>query len=141
MIPPSHHGTFAGLNRLWFFPGDPARVSDGALEVSADRVALRWAYEGKPQHGTIALSGPPSSCKGVFTDTFHAADGLVLHGRRDGATVTLYGTYPAGEGKPDWGWRVVLDGSVPDAFLVRMFNVKPDDRESIAVDLAGVRVA
>ena len=40
MIPTSHHGRFAGPNRLWFMP---AHVSDGTLVVAAD---LRGAQAG-----------------------------------------------------------------------------------------------
>jgi len=28
MIPASHHGRFAGPNRLWFMPGTPAKLKD-----------------------------------------------------------------------------------------------------------------
>ena len=139
MIPASHHGRFAGTNRLWFMPGTPAHLSDGTLEVSADRVAVTWAHEGKPKEGALVLRGPAPSCRGDFTDTFHASDGLVLHGRQDGSALYLYATYPAGDGSPDWGWRIVLDWCDPDHFSFRMFNLLPDGQEALAVDLRGAR--
>lgn len=139
MIPASHHGRFAGSNRLWFMPGTPAHVSDGALIVAADRVSVRWAYEGAAKEGELVLSGPAPSCRGDFTDTFHAAAGMVLHGHARGGAVHLYGTYPAGDGSPDWGWRIVLDWCDPDRFGLRMFNVLPDGTEVLAVDLFGAR--
>ncbi len=141
MIPPSHQGTFKGPNRLWLMPGTPAQVSDGTLLVTADRVSIRWAHEGAAKEGELVLNGPAPSCRANFTDTFHAADGLVLHGRADGAELLLYGTYPAGDGSPDWGWRIVLDWSDPENFTLRMFNVLPDGREALAVDLRGARAS
>jgi hypothetical protein len=141
MIPASHHGRFVGPNRLWFMPGTPAHVSDGALVVTADRVTVRWAHEGQPKEGALALAGPAPSCRGDFTDTFHATGGLLLHGYREGSSVRLFGTYPAGQGLPDWGWRIVLDWYDPDHFGFRMFNVLPDGREALAVDLNGARTA
>ena len=141
MIPSSHHGRFVGPNRLWFRPGTPAPLSDGTLEVSADRVAVTWAFEGQPKEGTLLLSGPAQSCRCDFTDTFHAASGLIMHGYAQGSVLHLFTTYSAGDGSPAWGWRAVLDWSDPDHFTLRMFNVLPDGREALAVDLRGARAA
>jgi hypothetical protein len=141
MIPSSHHGHFAGSNRLWFMPGTPAHVSEGTLTVAADRVSVQWAHEGAPKAGELVLSGPGAACRGDFTDTFHAASGLVLHGHVEGSTVHLYCTYPAGDGSPSWGWRIVLDWYDPDHFSFRMFNVRPNGKETLAVDLLGARAA
>ena len=139
MIPASHHGRFAGPNRLWFMPGTPAHVSDGTLVVAADSVSVRWAHEGVPKEGELVLRGPGAACRGDFTDTFHAVNPLVLHGHTQGSAVALYCTYPAGDGSPDWGWRIVLDWYDPDHFSFRMFNVLPDGHEALAVDLRGAR--
>ena len=141
VIPASHHGRFAGPNRLWFGPDTPALLSEGELAVAADRVRVRWAYDGVLKTGELVLRGPAPSCRCDFTDTFHAATGLVLHGHVQGSALRLYGTYPAGEGLPDWGWRIVLDWCDPDHFSLRMFNVLPDGTELLAVDLHGARVA
>jgi hypothetical protein len=64
---------------------------------------------------------------------------MVLHGHAQGNGVVLYGTYAAGDGSPDWGWRIVLDWCDPDHFSFRMFNVLPDGVEALAVDLRGAR--
>lgn len=141
MIPSSHHGRFGGINRLWFMPGTPAHVSDGVLEVAADRVSVRWAHDGAAKEGELVLSGPGPACRGDFTDTFHAASGLLLHGHVQGSTVRLFGTYPAGDGSPDWGWRIVLDWCDPEHFSLRMFNVLPDGTDVLAVDLLAARQA
>lgn len=141
MIPASHHGRFAGPNRLWFMPGTPAFVSDGVLVVAADRVSVQWSHDGAPKSGEIVLRGPALSCRGDFTDSFHASAGLVLHGHVQGSGLLLFGTYPAGEGAPDWGWRITLDWCDPDHFTLRMFNVLPDGQDVLAVDLHGARSA
>ena len=60
-------------------------------------------------------------------------------GNVQGSTVRLFGTYPAGVGSPDWGWRIVLDWCDPDHFGLRMFNVLPDGTDVLAVDLHGAR--
>ena len=138
MIPSSHHGHFVGSNRLWFMPGTPAHVSDGTLIVAADRVSVRWAHEGVPKEGELVLTGPPQSCRGDFTDTFHAASGLILHGHAQGSTDLLYCTWSMGD-SPAWGWRIVLDWYAPDQVSFRMFVVKPDGREALSVDLLGTR--
>ena len=120
-------------------PGTPAHVSDGVLDVQADRIAIRWSHEGKPKEGLLVLRGPGPSCRGDFTDTFHATTAIVHHGHTQGSAVHLYATYPAGEGLPDWGWRIVVDWYDPDKLSFRMFNVLPDGVEALAVDLLGVR--
>lgn len=141
MIPSTHHGRFVGPNRLWFMPGTPAHVSEGTLLVAADRVSVRWAHDGAAKEGELVLRGPGPACRADFTDTFHAVDGLVLHGHRQGHTLRLYTTYPAGDGSPDWGWRIELDWYDPDHFGFRMYNVLPDGEEALAVDLRGARSA
>lgn len=139
MIPTSHHGRFLGPNRLWLMPGTPAYVSDGLLEVGPDRVVVGWAHEGVARRGEVQLRGPATSCRADYADTFHAVDGLVLHGYLQGGELRLFATYPAGDGSPDWGWRIVLDWCDPDQFGLRMFNVLPDGTEALAVCLRGLR--
>lgn len=120
-------------------PGTPAHVSDGELLVAADRVSVRWAHQSVAKVGELVLSGPAPSCRADFTDSFHATAGLLLHGHVQGSAVFLYGTYPAGDGSPDWGWRIVVDWCDPDHVSFRMFNVLPEGLDALAVDLRGAR--
>lgn len=139
MIPPSHQGRFVGPNRLWLMPGTPAHVSEGSLEIAGDRVLVRWAHDGAAKEGEIVLAGPAASCRASFKDTFHAADGMVFHGAVSGRELRLYGTFSIGDGSPEWGWRITLDWADPEHVTLRMFNVKPDGSEKLAVDLRGAR--
>lgn len=139
MLPPSHHGRFVGENRLWLMPGTPVHRSEGTLEADATGLRISWAHDGKAQHGTLRLRGPAPSCRADLQDSFHAADGLVLHGCVRGTELYLYATYPAGDGSPDWGWRIELDWSDPEHLTLRMFNLLPDGTEALAVELRGAR--
>jgi hypothetical protein len=118
-------------------------LSEGVLEVSADRVAVTWAFEGTAKAGELVLGGPVACCRCDFKDSFHMESGMVLHGsgRTGGGDVMLYGTFLAGEGLPDWGWRIGLNWSDPEHFTLCMFTVKPDGLEALAVELRGARAA
>jgi hypothetical protein len=138
MIPASHHGAWRGPNRLWLEdPATPER-SQGTLEASSASLSYTWSFRGAEQTGKIALSGPAGSLRANWTDTFHAKDGMVLHGRLLDGEIVLYGTYGAGEG-PDWGWRIEIDGRDPEHLVLRMFNLEPEGAPAPAVDLRGAR--
>lgn len=138
MIPASHHGNWAGPNRLWVEP-PAAERSDGVITVAEGQVSYTWSFKGKEHAGRIALTGPAGSLKGVWRDTWHSVSETVLHGRLDQGVVHLFGTYAPGDGSPEWGWRIELDWRDPEAFALRMFNVSPANAEEIAVDLRGTR--
>ena len=136
-LPHSHHGAWPGSNRLWI--RDPARPfrSDGALEVAARTLRYSWAYEGKPQTGTLELRGQPAALRASWSDTFHAKEPFTLHGFEDAGVVRLFTTYDAGD--ECWGWRIELDFRDPEACTMRMFNVVPGLGAVPAVVLNGVR--
>jgi hypothetical protein len=138
LIPTTHHGSWRGPNRLWMEDPTAAERSDGTLEVSASSVKYSWAFQGAAHHGEISLSGPAGALAAAWTDTWHAATGMSLHGFAEDGRVLLFGTYPAGDG-PDWGWRIELDSRDPEHFVLRMFNVPPSAGPVPAVDLRGAR--
>lgn len=104
-LPATHHGEWAGPNRLWIFDPDKPDRSDGTLDVAAKTVRYTWARGDKNHKGVIELSGQPAALRCDWKDDFHAAEGLTLHGFQREGVVHLYGTYPAGEGQPDWAGR------------------------------------
>jgi len=138
MLPSSHQGTFRGTNRLWLDPAAPPEVSEATLVATADRITYRWA-RGEPREGTITLRGPAASCRADFVDGFHASSGMVLHGHLAEGVLRLYGTYGAGDGSPDWGWRIEIDVGDPDRLTVRMVNVEPSGAEAAGAILTGER--
>lgn len=141
MIPASHHGSWAGTNRLWFTDPTIPLTSEGTLELAGAGLTYTWVYDGAVQRGAIQLFGPAGACRAAWTDTWHARDGMVLNGLLVGGVLRLYCTYPAGEG-PEWGWRIEVDVRDPQAVELRMFNLPPDPAtgpESYAVHLRGTR--
>ncbi|HMJ10714.1 MAG TPA: hypothetical protein VK524_04865 [Polyangiaceae bacterium] len=137
MIPSSHHGSWSGPNRLWFEGPEPER-SDGRIAADATTINYTWSFRGAAQQGVIRLFGPDSALRCEWTDTWHAKDGMALHGCSDENVVVFYGTYPAGDG-PEWGWRIKLDFRDPEHLLLRMFNCEPGKSSVLAVDLRGER--
>ena len=138
MIPASHHGDWHGVNRLFLMPGTPANVSEGTLVVTGDRVNIGWSYDGSSHMGELVLLGPSASCRGDFTDSFHMATGMQLHGYARGPELLLFGTFAAGD-SPHWGWRITLDWGDSENLTMKMYTVKPDGRETMAVELRGAR--
>ncbi len=136
-LPATHHGRWAGPNRLWL--EDPARPfrSDGAIEVSARALRYRWWHEGVPHEGEIALRGQPAALEARWTDTWHAKEGFTLHGFVEDGVIRLFGIFDAGG--TAWGWRTEIDWRDPEACLLRMFLVVPDGGPVPAVALDGRR--
>ena len=54
-------------------------------------------------------------------------------GLQPDGTLAVQGTYPAPTG-PDWGWKIVLDPSLPDGLRMTMINISPDGEEALAVE-------
>lgn len=138
-IADTHHGEWAGPNRLWMFDPDKPDRGEGTLDVAATTVRYTWTRGDTKHAGVIELAGQPEALRCDWTDDFHAAKGMTLHGFQREGVVHLFGTYPAGNGQPDWGWQIELDARDREAFVMRMFNVVPDHGPMPAVVLHGVR--
>ena len=138
MIPKSHLGIWTGPNRLWFEDPATPEGSDGRIEAGTNGLRYTWAFRGEAQSGELALAGPDASLRADWTDTWHAPDGMALHGFLAGGELQLFGTYAAGNG-PEWGWQIALDLRDPKHLTLRMFNVPPGAEPVIAVDLRGER--
>ena len=139
MIPESHHGSWAGPNRLWMHdPTQPFR-SDGTIECTAEGIQYTWSKDDTEHRGTIRLHGQPAALRLALEDTFHAPTAMNLYGHLEDGVVRTYGTYGAGPDQPEWGWILELDWRDPEALVLRMFNVVPDVGAVPAVVLHGTR--
>ena len=140
MIAQTHRGRWHGPNRLWL--DDPAKTpadtSDGSIDATAGCISYTWSRNEKAHHGKLELFGPEGAAGARWRDTFHSDSETVLHGFLHEGVVKLFGTYPAGD-DTHWGWRIELDLRDPDAFVLRMFNVPPEQAPVPAVVLHGRR--
>lgn len=138
LLPQTHHGAWKGPNRLWFTDPDKPMRSPGGAEVAANSIEYRWEYEGAAQSGRIDLVGQFRALEAKWQDTWHAPNGMVLHGESLDGRLTLFGTYSGGE-YGVWGWRIELDTQDPERFSIRMHNVVPGVGLMPAVMLEGTR--
>jgi hypothetical protein len=63
---------------------------------------------------------------------------MMCEGRSDAnGRVSVKGSYKV-EGHPDWGWRSEIHPA-GDGFEYKMFNISPEDEETIAVEMLMTR--
>ena len=137
-------GRWTGTMRLWMSPAEPAQQSDSTATVSlAARgrflsLEYTWSEEGVPQAGQILIGHEPRSgaVTAVWIDSWHMGDKMMIcQGSLgpDGA-VTLRGAYAAPPG-PDWGWQIRLAPTPRGTFEIVMYNVTPEGKAQVAVEV------
>ena len=143
-------GRWTGENRLWLSPDDPPHDSPSVLTLSGAardhviRVDYEWAYQGKPQEGTLLFGFDRENAKATcaFADSWHMSEGLMLcEGAIDpeARVVSVKGTYGDGQGGPRWGWRIAIEAGDPAKLALVMYNITPDGEEQLAVRAEHVR--
>lgn len=100
------------------------------------RIDYSWSDRGVPQAGLLLIGRGDGvgTAAMVWLDTWHNGHRMmVCHGTAspDGG-IDVRGSYPAGPGERDWGWRTCLEPGEA-GWTMRMFNVTPDGTESLAV--------
>lgn len=136
-------GEWVGPSLLCFAPDQPTITSDSTATIArvvngtALEIHYDWSYDEKPHQGVliVADSKGDKRCEISWMDSFHYAHRIMLlTGEYAGdGEINVRGAYAAPEG-PDWGWRMTLE--MPDAgtFILRMFNITPDEQEAWAVE-------
>ena len=136
-------GTWHGTSTLQDPHSGTAAESSSTLSVTAApggvRLDYTWAYQGKPQQGSI-LFGTDDAAGAVsarWTDTWHTGNQpMTCSGLKPGGSaLSVRGAYAAPPG-PDWSWRIDV---TPDADQLRivMHNVWPQEqggKEELAVE-------
>jgi hypothetical protein len=109
------------------------------MAIDGDVVRYTWTFKGLDKRGSVTLSDGG----GVFTDTFHSPDALSMTQLpNDWGLFNIAGTYPAGDGSPDWGWRIALSLRTPTGQLVlQMTNITPWGEHGRAVRMVCSRDA
>ena len=135
----NHQAGWRGTKKLWLDGPDVVEISPGRIDVIGNTVKVSWAFRGAAHTGLLQLEETEDTIQAEWTDSWHAEDGMALTGEAFADAVDVFGTYPPGDGGPDWGWRIVLDTEDAERLLLRMYNITPEGDETIAVELEGRR--
>jgi Protein of unknown function (DUF1579) len=142
-IPLNLGGRWTGNYRLWVDPSGPVRESQSTATLSPvaggnfTRLDYTWEYDGRPQDGSILIGFDAGRdiVTAIWVDSWHMSDkAMVSEGRATGGKVELSGTYAAPPG-PDWGWRTVIEPADSDSLRMTMYNVSPEGKEDLAVEV------
>lgn len=135
-------GNWAGTNRLWLDPEEPARDSESIMVVGTKgkgrfvTFTYTWANGEEPQDGLLvfAFDEERNAITAHWLDSFHTGDKVMAFegGAVEGGAVLVRGTYAAPPG-PDWGWTIRVEPG-DDSFRIVMHNIWPEGREELAVE-------
>lgn len=135
------HGTWQAIYQL---RGDPAFEGDSTSMATVTpvlggrfvRIDYTWSERDKPQEGSLLIGFEPTLERATIAwiDSWHNGRKIMVSegARTDDGGVDVRGTYHAGPGLPDWGWRTRIE-VVADTWAMTMFNVSPDGHETVAV--------
>lgn len=136
-------GQWAGTNRLWMMPTDPAHESDTTMSVATAAqgkfltMQYTWAFDGESQEGLLILGqeSAPDNVKASWVDSWHNGDRIMpcQGGLEEQGLVSVKGSYPAPPG-PDWGWQITIQPSPDGTFMFAMYNITPDGQAHLAVE-------
>jgi hypothetical protein len=144
-------GAWAGTNTLQ----DPHTSGPDASHSTAEvvplledrfaRIDYTWSYRGKAQAGSLLVgyeeqSGEVTAC---WVDSWHLGRRMMLlQGREEGdSKVDVLGSYPPGDGSPDWGWRIAIAPRGREGLRIVMHNIDPAGREYLAVEASYAAVS
>jgi hypothetical protein len=142
-------GHWTGTSRLyrpWLDPPETESESSAIVdEVAMGKfvtIEYTWALDGQPQAGFMLLGCENNNeeVKATWVDSWHMSDkSMVCEGGIDvNEVINIRGSYPAPPG-PDWGWRIVIEATSDNSFIIVMYNITPDGEEMVAVESRYVR--
>ncbi|MBX3113772.1 MAG: DUF1579 family protein [Fimbriimonadaceae bacterium] len=132
------------LNLPWLPEDKRITKSESKLHVDLDMkhtfatITYTWVFEGKVEEGSMHICSAEKSKKTSigWVDSWHQ-NSSVLHLTADEFNhdlVRATGSYPTGDGSPDWGWRIELSMPSDDTFLLKMINMPHGEKEEWAVE-------
>ncbi len=136
-------GDWTGISKTWFEPNKMADESPISATFQLELEGRFAVFEyhgtlcGDPLHGklTIGYNDPRNRVETAWIDGFHMGNGILFSVgdvMPDGFSVL--GSYPTGEGSPDWGWRTQLVAQDSDHLTLRSFNIPPDGQEVLGIE-------
>jgi hypothetical protein len=137
-------GHWTGTKKLWLAPEKSvcecditADVTDTAMGRSAV-IGYTWSLEGERQEGHLLLTTDygKGCVQAAWVDSFHKSTGImILKGEFTAPdTIDLMGHYSAAPG-PDWGWRMIIRAPGDRNLELINYNVTPDGRELLAIEV------
>ena len=139
-------GKWHGINRLhtvWIEDNPVSETKSSAVvELTARgrflKIEYEWTFENAPQEGLILIGNEneSDSVKTFWIDSWHLSDKfMVSEGRLDeNDVISLKGFYTVPD-NPDWGWRTIIEPEINNSFKLTMYNVSPENEETLAVEM------
>lgn len=128
-------GSWFGRNKLWFESPIPEE-SASSITIDGNRLAYTWRFRGEPQHGMLLFKPAAPTVTGEWIDSWHSPTPMSMIGTIKPGQMSMLGHYAAGEEL--WGWRIELELDDSRQILLRMYNIDPQQRESLAVELVSI---
>lgn len=131
-------GRYTGTNRLWLNTDAPPEESASTAELADGELTYTWSFRGKESRGVLSFGDG----RAHWVDSFHQATGIELEAVPSfGALFAGAYAYPAGDGSPDWSWRIVLSRRPSGELVLQMTNLPPWGEQDRAVELVLTREA
>lgn len=139
-------GEWEGDCKTWFEPGklgDESPVK-GTMRLVLDGMFLLHEYEGSlqgaPMKGLaiIGYSMAEQQWQVSWINSFHNGTRIMHSTGDEGAPQdqpNVLGSYPPGDGSPDWGWRTKLELRGPDNLVITHYNITPEGEEDPGVEI------
>ena len=139
-------GNWKGTCKTWFEPGklaDTQPISGRMRRLLGGRF-VKHTYKsqlmGQTMRGHALLGFDLGRGKFIvsWADSCHNGTNImnsVEDREPERNAFSVLGSYPDGQGGPDWGWRTEFRVDGNDKLLVRHFNIPPGMGEALAVEI------
>ena len=130
------NGRYTGTNLLWLDADAPPDPSDATAVVADGELTYTWSFRGNEKRGVLSFG----EGRAHWVDSFHQTAGTDLVAVPPfGALFAAACAYPAGDGSPDWSWRIVLSQRPTGELVLQMTNLPPWGEQDRAVELVLTR--
>lgn len=140
-------GSWKGVSKLnlpWLPEDKQVSTSGSKLHIDLDEkkkfatITYTWKYEDKAEEGSMLICGSEKAkeLSMGWVDSWHQNGGVMplKSSEFSHEMVKVLGSYPTGDGSPDWGWRIELSMPSDDTFLFKMINMPHGEEEAWAVE-------
>jgi hypothetical protein len=145
----SLEGEWRGMAKTYFEPGVLGDESEwrGTIRPILGGLYMLHEYQGqsddKPHLGKaiIGYSANYRRYEMAWVDTHHNGAAIMFAtGAQDDPRPSVLGSYPAGDGSPDWGWRTEFVVRDENTIVVNAYNITPAGDEALAIETVYQRV-